>query len=161
MYYCHVTYDVNCVTLPRFTTLLSPSTGSAHFLIWPEVVGHLGNFRLLFFFFSNTTYLDILFCWHNVFIGKYWFLDAVLVSSKINGQIKSSLKSCTFWYILGCKIPLIVTPTTASCSRSSSRVTVIERSHTYFFFIVSSIFFILSSASLTSEKNYRIEDLEI
>lgn len=45
--------------------------------------------------------------------------------------------------------------TTASCSRSSSRVAVVERSQLYFFFIFSCIFFILSWASFTSAKNYK------
>lgn len=45
-------------------------------------------------------------------------------------------------------------PTAASWSRSSSRVTVMERSQVYFLFIVSWIFLIFSSASFTSEKNW-------
>lgn len=43
--------------------------------------------------------------------------------------------------------------TTASCSRSSSRVAVVVRSQLYFFFMFSCIFFILSWASFTSAKN--------
>lgn len=49
---------------------------------------------------------------------------------------------------------LTVEFTAASCSRSSRRVTVMERSQVYFLFIVSCIFFICSSASFTSKKNY-------
>lgn len=45
-------------------------------------------------------------------------------------------------------------PTAASCNKSSSRVTVMLRLHVYFFFMVFCIFFIFSSASFTSEKNY-------
>lgn len=44
--------------------------------------------------------------------------------------------------------------TTASCSRSSRRVAVVERSQLYFFFMFSCIFFILSWASFTSAKNW-------
>lgn len=48
--------------------------------------------------------------------------------------------------------------TAASCSRSSRRVAVVERSQLYFFFMFSCIFFILSWASLTSAKNYKEGD---
>lgn len=47
--------------------------------------------------------------------------------------------------------------TAASCSRSSSLVTVTERSHVYFLFMVSCIFLSFSSASFTSEKNWEKE----
>lgn len=70
-----------------------------------------------------------------------------------SGQFKAVYRKA-FWDVMK-----ISKPTIASCSKSSSRVTVIERSHAYFFFIMSSIFFILSSASLTSEKNCRLENV--
>lgn len=75
-------------------------------------------------------------------------------SCTVKKMIKNNDEDTMLHFVGKQKIFNEVDFTAASCSRSSSRVTVMERSHVYFLFIVSCIFLTFSSASFTSEKNY-------